>query len=207
MIYLSIFTMLSALSFFFEDRIGIGPPIWNLIQFGRFPIPIFGPWLGAVLTWAVPFGFVSFYPSTHFLARDEFRLLCYLTPLVAVGFALAALAVWGLGGARLPQHRKLRPTLRDADSKGARPRTPRKITPPSGNLPRRGRIGAVTRERHPRIRVAARPGRTNGFHRHDPLHPIRRRRARDAAGQPDRDHAVRPAPIWPAPRWPRPCCA
>lgn len=96
-IYLSIFTMLSALSFFFEDRIGIGPPIWNLIQFGRFPIPIFGPWLGAVLTWAVPFGFVSFYPSTHFLARDEFRVLCYLTPLVAVGFALAALAVWGLG--------------------------------------------------------------------------------------------------------------
>jgi viologen exporter family transport system permease protein len=96
-IYLSVFTLLSTLSFFFEDRIGVGAPVWNLIQFGRFPIPIFGPWLGAVLSWVVPFGFVTFYPATHFLGRTEFRLLCYLTPAVAAAFALLALGAWTLG--------------------------------------------------------------------------------------------------------------
>jgi ABC-2 type transport system permease protein len=97
MIFLSVFAMLSSLSFFFEDRIGVGAPVWNLIQFGRFPIPIFGPWLGAVLSWVVPFGFVTFYPATHFLGRSAFRTLCYATPLVAAGFALLCAGVWTLG--------------------------------------------------------------------------------------------------------------
>ena len=96
-IFLSVFAMLSSLSFFFEDRIGVGAPVWNLIQFGRFPIPIFGPWLGAVLSWVVPFGFVTFYPATHFLGRSAFRTLCYATPLVAAGFALLCAGVWTLG--------------------------------------------------------------------------------------------------------------
>jgi ABC-2 type transport system permease protein len=96
-IFLSVFTMLTALSFFFEDRIGVAPPVWNLIQFGRYPVPIFGRWLGFLLSWVVPFAFVTFYPATHFLERGEFRVLCYLTPVVAVGFAFLGTAVWAVG--------------------------------------------------------------------------------------------------------------
>ncbi|MBN2490185.1 MAG: ABC-2 family transporter protein [Planctomycetes bacterium] len=96
-ILLAVFSILASLSFFFEDRIGVNAPVWNLIQFGRFPLPIFGPWLGAVLSWVIPFGFVTFYPATHFLGRSAFRTLCYATPLVAAAFALLGLAVWTLG--------------------------------------------------------------------------------------------------------------
>ncbi len=96
-IYFSVFSMLSCLSFFFEDRIGVVAPVWNLIQFGRYPVPIFGPSIGAVLSWVIPFAFVSFYPATHFLQKTGFRTLCYLTPLVAAVSALACLGVWNLG--------------------------------------------------------------------------------------------------------------
>jgi len=96
-IYFSVFSILSSLSFFFEDRIGLIPPIWNMVQFGRFPVPIFGPWLGAILSWVIPFAFVSFYPATHFLQKSGFRTLCYLTPLVALVCGLVCLGVWSLG--------------------------------------------------------------------------------------------------------------
>ena len=96
-IYTSVFCILASLSFFFEDRIGIGAPVWNLIVFGRFPVPIFGPWIGAVLSWVIPFAFVSFYPATHFLGQAGFRTLCYATPLVAAGMVALALGVWRVG--------------------------------------------------------------------------------------------------------------
>lgn len=96
-IYTAVFTILSCLSFFFEDRIGVGAPVWNLIMFGRFPVPIFGPWIGAVLSWVVPFAFVSFYPATHFLEKSGYRTLCYLTPVVAAGIGFVALAFWRVG--------------------------------------------------------------------------------------------------------------
>ena len=40
-IYLAIFVGLSATSFWIEDRIGIVPPIFNLMQFGRYPLTIY----------------------------------------------------------------------------------------------------------------------------------------------------------------------
>jgi len=96
-IFGSVFTAIASLSFFFEDRIGISPPIYNMIQFGRWPIPIFGPPVRAVLRFVIPFAFVAFYPSTRFLGREEFRSLCYATPLVALVSALVATVFWRIG--------------------------------------------------------------------------------------------------------------
>src|ERR1700723_4570306 len=36
-IYISVFLLLSSLSFWFEDRLGVHPPFWNLFAFGRYP--------------------------------------------------------------------------------------------------------------------------------------------------------------------------
>ena len=36
-----IFLLLSTFSFWFEDRIGVHPPVWNLIAFGRYPLSIY----------------------------------------------------------------------------------------------------------------------------------------------------------------------
>lgn len=96
-IFGSVFTAIASLSFFFEDRIGVSPPVYNMIQFGRWPMPIFGGPVKFVLRFVIPFAFVAFYPSTRFLGRDEFRALCYATPLVAVASALVASVFWRLG--------------------------------------------------------------------------------------------------------------
>ena len=41
MIYVSVFLMLTTISFWFEDRIGVHPPVWNVIAFGRYPLSIY----------------------------------------------------------------------------------------------------------------------------------------------------------------------
>jgi ABC-2 type transport system permease protein len=45
-IYVSFFSMLSTVSFWFEDRIGVHPPAWNLIAFGRYPLTIYSTAIG-----------------------------------------------------------------------------------------------------------------------------------------------------------------
>ncbi len=96
-IYLSVFTILSSVGFWFEDRIGIIPPIYNMIPFGRYPTSIYNGFLQFMLSWIIPFAFASFYPATIFLNRSEYLVLFLLTPLVAFCFACLALMIWNLG--------------------------------------------------------------------------------------------------------------
>ena len=82
-IYLSVFLFLSTFSFWFEDRIGIHPPFWNLLAFGRYPLSIYSSYIQFLLSWIIPFGFATFYPATRLLGRPEFRIYAALIPLVA----------------------------------------------------------------------------------------------------------------------------
>lgn len=96
-ILISVFGTVASLSFHFEDRIGIAPPIFNLITAGRYPLDLFRPTIRFLLRFVVPFSFVAFYPSTRLLGHDEFRGVCLLTPLVAL-ISLCVLAVaWRVG--------------------------------------------------------------------------------------------------------------
>lgn len=96
-IYISVFLFLSTFSFWFEDRIGIHPPFWNLLAFGRYPLSIYSGYVQFILSWIIPFGFATFYPASRLLGRPEFRIYAALVPLVAaVAFALAATS-WRLG--------------------------------------------------------------------------------------------------------------
>jgi ABC-2 type transport system permease protein len=96
-IYLSIFTLLTSISFWFEDRVGIIPPVYNMIPFGRYPTTIYNVFLQFLLSWIVPFAFASFYPTTFFLGRPEFRMHFLLVPAVAAAFSGLALFVWSRG--------------------------------------------------------------------------------------------------------------
>lgn len=96
-IYISVFLFLSTFSFFFEDRIGIHPPFWNLLAFGRYPLSIYSSYIQFLLSWIIPFGFATFYPASRLLGRPEFQVYAWLVPLVsAATFALAATS-WKLG--------------------------------------------------------------------------------------------------------------
>lgn len=96
-ILLSVFVFLASLSFHFEDRMGISPPFYNLINFSRYPITIFNRVIQIILSVLVPFAFVAFYPATRFFTHQGFQVLCYLTPLVAAGTFCLALAGWKFG--------------------------------------------------------------------------------------------------------------
>lgn len=96
-IYLSIFVCLTSASFWFEDRIGIVPPVYNMIPFGRYPTTIYNGFVQFLLNWIIPFAFASFYPTTLFLSRREFLGYFYLVPVVALAFGTLAILLWNAG--------------------------------------------------------------------------------------------------------------
>jgi ABC-2 type transport system permease protein len=96
-IYISVFLFLSTFSFWWEDRIGIHPPFWNLLAFGRYPLSIYSGYIQFLLSWIIPFGFATFYPSARLLGRPEFRIYAPLIPLVAAAVFLLAATSWRIG--------------------------------------------------------------------------------------------------------------
>lgn len=96
-IYLAVFLMLSCFSFWFEDRIGVHPPAWNLLAFGRYPLSIYSGAIRFFLSWIIPFGFATFYPTVRLLHRVQFRGLAALAPIVAAAFLGLTLSVWSIG--------------------------------------------------------------------------------------------------------------
>lgn len=96
-IYMSVFLSLTAVSFWFEDRVGIVPPVFNMLNFARYPLTIYNVYIQFMLSWIIPFGFASFYPTTHFLGRQAFAPYFRLVPVVAAAFSLLAVFVWNKG--------------------------------------------------------------------------------------------------------------
>lgn len=96
-IYFAVFLMLVSVSFWLEDRIGIAPPVWNLIAFGRYPLSIYSPAIQFLLSWIIPFGFATFYPTARLLRRAEFYAYAWLIPVVAATFLALSFAVWNRG--------------------------------------------------------------------------------------------------------------
>ncbi|HTX15009.1 MAG TPA: ABC-2 family transporter protein [Candidatus Baltobacteraceae bacterium] len=96
-IYLSIFLILTTVSFWFEDRVGIHPPVWNVIAFGRYPLSIYSGTVQFFLCWIIPFGLASFYPSVRLLGRAVVPEYAPFVPLVAVAFLALASSLWNLG--------------------------------------------------------------------------------------------------------------
>jgi ABC-2 type transport system permease protein len=71
--------------------------VWNLIAFGRYPLSIYSGFIQFFLSWIIPFGFATFYPSARLLDRAEFRGYAPLVPVVTAGFLGLALFVWSRG--------------------------------------------------------------------------------------------------------------
>jgi len=97
LIYLSVFLMLTCVSFWMEDRVGVIPPVYNMLAFGRYPLDIYGGFIRFLLSWIVPFGFASFYPTAALLGKEVYRLYAWLLPVVTAAFVAAALLVWNRG--------------------------------------------------------------------------------------------------------------
>jgi viologen exporter family transport system permease protein len=96
-IYVSIFLLLTTVSFFFEDKVGVVPPVYNMLAFGRYPLSIYNGFLQFLLSWIIPFAFASFYPTVRLLRRNEYAQFYILVPVVAAGFFALALVMWHAG--------------------------------------------------------------------------------------------------------------
>ena len=96
-IYISVFLILSTVSFWFEDRIGVHPPVWNVMAFGRYPLSIYSGAVQFFLCWIIPFGLASFYPSVRMLGRTVSPQYAPLVPVVAVLFLTFAISLWNFG--------------------------------------------------------------------------------------------------------------
>ena len=96
-IYVSIFLILSTVSFWFEDRIGVHPPVWNVIAFGRYPLSIYSGAVQFFLCWIIPFGLASFYPSVRLLGRAVTPQYIRFVPVVALASLTFAISLWNFG--------------------------------------------------------------------------------------------------------------
>jgi len=94
LVYTGVFLMLTSVSFWHEDRMGLAPPVYNVIRFSRYPITIFSPLIRLFLTFVLPFAWVAFYPATWFVGDDRFRRLAFFTPLVGIVVFSLAYTVW-----------------------------------------------------------------------------------------------------------------
>jgi ABC-2 type transport system permease protein len=97
LIYAGVYMVLTAISFFVDAPTGILPLVWNLQNYGRYPVKIYNKAIQIVLTWVLPFAFVGFYPAAYFLDAANWSQMAYLTPLVGLVFFIGALLFWNYG--------------------------------------------------------------------------------------------------------------
>lgn len=93
-----VFLFMTALSFWSQDRVGLIPPVYNLLNFAQYPLNIFHKIVVFVLTFMIPFGFVAYYPSTMFLKQTAAEPgLAWFTPLAGLICLAVGAFTWRLG--------------------------------------------------------------------------------------------------------------
>ncbi len=92
LVYTGVFLAITSVSFWHEDRMGLAPPVYNIIRFSRYPLTIYSLPVRVFLTFVLPFAWVAFYPATWFIGGGQLPLVALLT--VPVGVVVFSGAVW-----------------------------------------------------------------------------------------------------------------
>lgn len=97
LVYGGIFIMLASIGFWSDARTSIMPTIYNIGNYGRYPVDIYNRVIRYVLTWILPFAFVGVYPSAYFLGKEEWYGYAFLTPVMGIIFISLAIIIWNIG--------------------------------------------------------------------------------------------------------------
>ncbi|XEC93884.1 ABC transporter permease [Paenibacillus tarimensis] len=99
LIYFGVYTSLTAIAFYSDAPTGILPLMYNIQNYGRYPVGIYNKAIRFILTWVIPFAFVGVYPASYFLdrTRGDEASMALLTPVVGVVFAALGLLIWNHG--------------------------------------------------------------------------------------------------------------
>ncbi|WP_163100623.1 ABC transporter permease [Peribacillus alkalitolerans] len=97
LVYASIFIGIATIGFFSDSRTSIMPMMYNVGNYGRYPVDIYNKAIRFVLTWVLPFAFVGVYPSAYFLGKTEWYSYSFATPVVGLVFFSIAVWLWNQG--------------------------------------------------------------------------------------------------------------
>lgn len=95
--YGAIFILIASISFWSDSPTSIMPMMYNIGNYGRYPVNMYNGIIRFLLTWVIPFAFVGVYPAAYFLGREEWYVYSFLTPVVGTVFFLFALFMWNVG--------------------------------------------------------------------------------------------------------------
>jgi ABC-2 type transport system permease protein len=97
LVYGGVFVMIACISFWADARTSIMPMMYNISNYGRYPVDIYNKVIRFVLTWILPFAFVGVYPATYFLGKEEWFVYAFLTPFIGVSFFTLSVFLWNQG--------------------------------------------------------------------------------------------------------------
>lgn len=100
LVYGGIYISLTAIGFFSDAPTGILPLVWNIQNYGRYPVTIYNRTLKLLLSAVLPFAFVGFYPAAYFLDRVNWLWISLLTPVVGALFFALGMRIWTVGVSR-----------------------------------------------------------------------------------------------------------
>jgi ABC-2 type transport system permease protein len=94
-IALNLMTCVSA--FWIMDSVPVTRVVFEMHEFAKYPLSIYPRAIGLLLTWAIPFGFASYFPAARLMGLDAPAWQAYGAPVVAAVLLAVALAVWRFG--------------------------------------------------------------------------------------------------------------
>ncbi len=97
LVYGGIFVMLACISFWADAKTSIMPMMYNISNYGRYPINIYNKVIRFVLTWILPFAFVGVYPASFFLEKSDWYGYAFITPLIGIVFFSLSVQLWNHG--------------------------------------------------------------------------------------------------------------
>ncbi|PKM47311.1 MAG: ABC transporter permease [Firmicutes bacterium HGW-Firmicutes-8] len=97
MIYAGVYTFLASLGFWTEGNMGLMPMVYNLSNYGRYPMTIYRGPVRFILTWVLPFAFAGFYPAAILMHRYEYIGYALLTPVIGILSFVFAYRFWVAG--------------------------------------------------------------------------------------------------------------
>ncbi|WP_433748256.1 ABC transporter permease [Falsibacillus pallidus] len=97
LVYGGIFIIMAAIGFWSDAKTSIMPMMYNIGNYGRYPVNIYNTVIRFVLTWILPFAFVGVYPASYFLGKEEWYGYAFLTPVIGILFITLSVLLWNKG--------------------------------------------------------------------------------------------------------------
>jgi len=82
--------------FWIMESIPVTQMVFTMNEFAKYPLSIYHNSIRILLTWIIPYGFVSFYPASYLLGRDVGSLV-WISPIIAGVLIFIAYRFWLFG--------------------------------------------------------------------------------------------------------------